>query len=184
MGMNLDSGELLAVKQVSLNLVLDFIYFLFFGHSCFISGQVLLGTNNASKENAQNDEETDPFGAEREDMKMEKLRRFEASSMADDLKLEIYCMIYTAISKHSSRFIYENYIFPSAPKPYLPLHPAPSILLRDFYQVSPDIQTRESLTPPLTSIPEDFDAVPSLLRSIGLRQHHLGFLLASIPTTD
>ncbi|KAK8969592.1 Mitogen-activated protein kinase kinase kinase 3 [Platanthera guangdongensis] len=51
MGMNLDSGELLAVKQ--------------------------------------NDEETDPFGAEREDMKMEKLRRFEASSMDDDLKLSV-----------------------------------------------------------------------------------------------
>ncbi|KAK8953180.1 hypothetical protein KSP40_PGU010268 [Platanthera guangdongensis] len=36
-----------------------------------------------------NDEETDPFGAEREDLKMEKLRRFEASSMADDLKLSV-----------------------------------------------------------------------------------------------
>ncbi|KAK8918552.1 hypothetical protein KSP39_PZI020966 [Platanthera zijinensis] len=36
-----------------------------------------------------NDEETDPFGAEWEDMKMEKLRRFEASSMADDLKLSV-----------------------------------------------------------------------------------------------
>ncbi|KAK8926646.1 hypothetical protein KSP39_PZI018681 [Platanthera zijinensis] len=34
------------------------------------------------------------------------------------------------------------------------------------------------------STSEDFDTVPGLLRSIGFQHHHLGFLLASIPSTD